>query len=442
MKDIEVLMIANRSKLKLLPDNGLPVLLNKLKSELETNRFFSVPFNGRQVIIEVCLSNINGDNLQINEILGFKQSFNNNSFVCRYCGVGGNERQSEDTIHQQDRIYDLLTEIPPNLSPAELKAQFGIMKTSIFENFNGINRFNICPPDLAHDLAEGVVLEALLLILRSMATNHLSQQAILENIAKFEPHLYEGKPEIKPDAYNSFSIKSKAVQNLEIFLKLPAIFFEVFNTSWQEYQLYRSLKEFILITFSPVITRDQALQLKTYSIEIINLLTLISNSIGNDYRIHCKVHHLTHYSNLVFRFGPLFLFSTFRFERKHQFSKNLCRKIRNTRNLAYTLHTRHQIQKAFEDKNLNFRDINFFLPLPERTTYYMNPPSNNLTKKTQFGAVDEFATFSTTSQGHLNAIQQMDFNVSDCNRSKSLHDSTILNKLTTFCIFNKANIGF
>lgn len=167
---------------------------------------------------------------------------------------------------------------------------------------------------------------------------------------------------------------------MEIFLKLPAIFFEVFNTSWQEYQLYRSLKEFILITFSPVITRDQALQLKTYSIEIINLLTLISNSIGNDYRIHCKVHHLTHYSNLVFRFGPLFLFSTFRFERKHQFSKNLCRKIRNTRNLAYTLHTRHQIQKAFEDINLNFRDINFFLLLPERTTYYMNPPSNNLVR--------------------------------------------------------------
>ncbi len=212
MKDIEVLMIANRSKLKLLPDNGIPVLLNKLKSELEVNRFFSVPFNGRQVIIEVALSNINGDNLQINEILGFKQSFNNNSFVCRYCGVGGNERQSEDTIHQQDRIYDLLTEIPPNLSPAELKAQFGIMKTSIFDNFNGINQFNICPPDLAHDLAEGVVLETLLLILRSMATNHLSQQAILEKIAKFEPHLYEGKAEIKPDVHNSFTIKSKAVQ--------------------------------------------------------------------------------------------------------------------------------------------------------------------------------------------------------------------------------------
>ncbi len=212
MKDIEVLMIANRSKLKLLPDNGLPVLLNKLKSELEANRFFSVPFNGRQVKIEVTLSNINGDNLQINEILGFKQSFNNNSFVCRYCGVGGNERQSADTIHQSDRIYDLLVELPANLSPSELKTQFGIMKTSVFENFNGINRFNICPPDLAHDLAEGVVLETLLLILRSMATNHLSQQVILEKIAKFEPHLYEGKTEIKPDVHNSFTIKSKAVQ--------------------------------------------------------------------------------------------------------------------------------------------------------------------------------------------------------------------------------------
>ncbi|KAH9406522.1 hypothetical protein TYRP_013503 [Tyrophagus putrescentiae] len=381
MKDIEVLMIANRSKLKLLPDNGLPVLLNKLKSELEASRFFSVPFNGRQVKIEVTLSNINGDNLQINEILGFKQSFNNNSFVCRYCGIGGNERQSADTIHQPDRIYDLLVELPANLSPSELKAQFGIMKTSAFENFNGINRFNICPPDLAHDLAEGVVLEALLLILRSMVTNHfMTQKVILEMIAKFGPHFYEGKAEVKPDVHNSFSIKSKAVQNLEMFLKLPAIFFDVFNTNWVEYQLYSKLKEFILISFSPVITRDQVLKLKNLSIDIINLLVEVSNSIGSDYRVHCKVHHLTHYSNLIFRFGPLFLFSTFRFERKHQFSKNLCRKIKNTRNLAYTLHTRHQIQRASEDQNLNFQNINFFSSLPERTIYLMNPPSNNLSR--------------------------------------------------------------
>lgn len=169
-------------------------------------------------------------------------------------------------------------------------------------------------------------------------------------------------------------------QNLEMFLKLPAIFFDVFNTNWVEYQPYSKLKEFILISFSPVITRDQVLKLKNLSIDIINLLVEVSNSIGSDYRVHCKVHHLTHYSNLIFRFGPLFLFSTFRFERKHQFSKNLCRKIKNTRNLAYTLHTRHQIQRASEDQNLNFQNINFFSSLPERTIYLMNPPSNNLVK--------------------------------------------------------------
>ncbi len=129
-----------------------------------------------------------------------------------------------------------------------------------------------------------------------------------------------------------------------------------------------------------MITRDQVLQLKNLSIEIIDFIIQVSNSIGGEYKIHCKVHHITHYSDLIVRFGPLFLFSTLRFERKHQFSKNLCRKIKNTRNLSYTLHTRHQIQRAFEDQNLNFRDINFFPSLPERTTYFMTPPSNNLVK--------------------------------------------------------------
>ncbi len=236
-------MIANRAKLKLLPENGLPVLLNKLKSEFESNRFVTVFYNGSPVTVEVVVSNINGDNLQINEILGFKQSFNNNAFVCRFCGITGNERQSSDTIHHPDRIYKLLFEIPPNLSPAELKTQFGVMRPFVFDNFNDINRFNICPPDLAHDLAEGVVLETLLLILRSIVTNHqLSQQNIIQMIEDYGKHLYEGKAEVKPESYNSFSIKSKAVQVSSLVIYI------LFNTTF----VFRTLKFFS--SFQPSFT--------------------------------------------------------------------------------------------------------------------------------------------------------------------------------------------
>lgn len=157
---------------------------------------------------------------------------------------------------------------------------------------------------------------------------------------------------------------------MELFLKLPAIFFNEFSSSWQEHELYSKLKTFILITFSALITREQNIRLKNLSTDILDLLKQVSASIGLEYRIHCKSHHLTHYSDLIDRFGPCFLFSTFRYERKHQFSKNLARKVKNTRNLAYTLHTRHQIQRAFEDQKLNFEDFNFFPDSPERTTYF------------------------------------------------------------------------
>lgn len=129
-----------------------------------------------------------------------------------------------------------------------------------------------------------------------------------------------------------------------------------------------------------MITKEQVLRIKTLSIAIIDDLFLVSQSIGIQFRNHCKVHHLTHYADLIERFGPLYLFSTFRFERKHQFSKNISRKVKNTKNLSYTLHTRHQIQRAFEDQQLSFSDLDFFPPEPERTIWLMNPPSDNLVK--------------------------------------------------------------
>src|SRR5699024_4496548 len=86
MRDIETLIIVNRDKLKVLGDQALTKLFERLIKDLHELPEFNFELsNGQTSKIEVAISSIIGDNLQVNEILGFKQSFNDNSFTCRYC---------------------------------------------------------------------------------------------------------------------------------------------------------------------------------------------------------------------------------------------------------------------------------------------------------------------------------------------------------------------
>lgn len=63
--------------------------------------------------------------------------------------------------------------------------------------------------------------------------------------------------------------------------------------------------------------------------------------------IPCKVHYLIHYPSLIMKFGPLSTLWAMRFEAKHQYFKDISRKIHNCKNLSRTLALRHQFLQSF-----------------------------------------------------------------------------------------------
>lgn len=76
--------------------------------------------------------------------------------------------------------------------------------------------------------------------------------------------------------------------------------------------------------------------------------------------VYCKLHTLLHYGQLVKRFGPLYQFGTFRYERKHQYGKSVARVIRCFINTSKTIHGNHQILRALTTENDEFSTTDFW----------------------------------------------------------------------------------
>lgn len=80
----------------------------------------------------------------------------------------------------------------------------------------------------------------------------------------------------------------------------------------------------------------------------------------SQYLIFSKLHTLLHYPQLVRQYGPLVLFSTLKYERKHVIFKNLSGIMKNFRNPALTFAKFHQQSLVLVLQENNFLQTDFF----------------------------------------------------------------------------------
>lgn len=175
--------------------------------------------------------------------------------------------------------------------------------------------------------------------------------------------------------------------------------------------LITNLATFTIITFSPQIEEEEANKLTSLAHEIVRLYSTLKNQyfsilheralekerkakerkqkakekaakqkgqlVSNPdesetepepkkkkgpkvYQVTAKVHHLTHYGELVKQFGPLFNYSALRWERKHQFPKKVARMMKCFRNPSFTISTRHQFLRALTDRDNDFKNVDYY----------------------------------------------------------------------------------
>ncbi len=378
---IDIYMLINKTKFDdlNLKDTNYAVF-HPMRSEIENiNRSggFRVSYSTDITFnIEVTLMSIVGDNLAIYPLLGFSGSFNPYSFTCRFCLARGRSREGSDSIQE------LCIQRPLNSDDNNLINR----SFFVFDGFCEIDRWNIAPPDIMHDLSEGVVPAIFELIVTSISTKYqldpslnrirlsINRNIIIDSFESFS--YFEGQPTLKwvsLPGKNGFKLSGSALQKTEAFLKMEAIFIDILNYQWPEYRLYKALREFVLLAFAQNPTSPDIRKFVTLAHEIMALCRTIQPEIS----IYCKLHHLCHYGDLTNLFGPLYLYSTFRYERIHQFGKRVMRSSKNFINLAVTINKKHQKERAEYLDRSHFKNTNLFeVPENNPNPVFTNEPQN------------------------------------------------------------------
>lgn len=146
-EDISILLLVNRKKLQNLSlKDQFGALFRNIRDEimvLNNNGLVATDSNENKHTIQVTISTILGDNLGIYQFLGFGCSFQNRSFICRFCSAKGKSRSETDIDIQELFSRKKLIKNPSQEDYAEI----GVRSSFALDNVGGINRWNVSPPD-------------------------------------------------------------------------------------------------------------------------------------------------------------------------------------------------------------------------------------------------------------------------------------------------------
>ncbi|XP_055855364.1 uncharacterized protein LOC129918693 [Episyrphus balteatus] len=305
-------------------------------------------------IIKLIPCLITGDNLGLNSLLGFTESFNSLHY-CRFCRCSKENMKSlliEDGTHlRNESNYD--EDI--NIGNAKIT---GIKENSIWNSLNNFHVVDNLSADCMHDLLEGVCHYDLSIILKSfiLKYKYFSLPQLNRRIEIFN----FGSVTQKPPLFNSDSLsknkfKLSASEMYIIITHLSLLVGDLVENSCPEWKLYLLLREIILFVFRKRHHIHSTEYLKKIIADHNSLYILISES-----HLKPKFHFLLHYPRIVQNIGPIVAVNSMRFEAKHQTFKK-CGYISNNRiNILKTMNVKHQYKISNLILNYNELCLNFY----------------------------------------------------------------------------------
>ncbi|KAL1448461.1 hypothetical protein WDU94_000542 [Cyamophila willieti] len=293
-----------------------------------------------------------GDNLGLNGILGFVESFSAN-YCCRFCSANKAEIQ---TLLEEDlsllRSSDSYAQDLANNDPK----QSGIKEKSIWLDLKGFNIFQHVAVDFLHDFLEGVCRYTLsVVVMRLVDSKLVTLDTLISKIDSFD---YGPDNSSKPTNAilkegSSIRIKTSAAEMLTLVRYLPLIAGSYVPEDNDFWSLLLSLRELLDKLMSPRIYKSTVDQCRG----LIRDFLLEYKTVAKK-PLTPKFHFLIHYPRIMGLFGPLTQLWTMRFEAKHRVSKIAARTSSSRVNICKTVAIRNQLtlNHIFLKEN-PFRDL-------------------------------------------------------------------------------------
>ena len=326
---------------------GLDAILRPIVEELkglETDgiRITSPDFQG---VVKCTIAQVVGDNLGLNAILGYIESFSGHH-VCRWCSVERTVLRtmtSEDSVLMRSRAshQDDLKIGNPTLT--------GLKRDSFLNNLKFYHVTDNVAPDVMHDILEGIGPYEVKLILNSLIeNNHLTLDKLNYRITSFDYGFADkcNKPSVisKHDLRNiDGAMRQSATQSWCLLRLLPLMVGDLVPHGCKEWHLLLLLLSCMELLFLPTLTQP-AVQYLGKIIEEHHTLFL---ELFPHRHLRPKHHFMIHYPSAIQKLGPLVQYWAMRFEAKHGFFKRISHVTCNFKNICKTMAFRHQMMQCY-----------------------------------------------------------------------------------------------
>ena len=296
----------------------------------------------QQVYFECCL--VLGDNLGMNGLLGFVESFSAN-FFCRLCNASSSDAKWM-TAENKNKIR---TEVNYE-SDLEIKdsSRTGIKEPCVFHKIDGFHIAHNISADIMHDVFEGVANYCLVNILKDFISDKryplFTLDVLNDRIELFDYGILEKSnkpPLISEDHIKANKIKMSAAEIACFIRYFGFMAGDLIPEDDERWELYTSLRRIIDIISSPKITKSHIHLLEYYITEHLTLYIKLYGALKP------KHHNMTHYPRILLENGPFINFWSMRYEAKHRNFKLTASNTSCSKNLLKTLAVKNQLKYAY-----------------------------------------------------------------------------------------------
>lgn len=346
---LHVIQLALLCKVSDVQRCGYESILSPLLKDLQTleqDGIFIETLGQRVQGTVLCVA---ADNLAAHGLAGFVQSFRG-QYVCRFCCCPTDRIQISEVSEgefsmRKKETHDLHVQ---KVVQEENVAHLGVVGecplSKALQHFHTVTGF---PPDILHDLFEGVVPVELALCIREMIRRKYFTLEYLNTKIRTFPYQHFDKidkPQPIPKSFVAkLSIGGNGHENSALLRLLPLMIGSKVPEGDETWDIIMNLKEIVQLVLSPSFTEESLQYLQTKISDHRQAL----KAVFPDFNLRPKHHYIEHYPELIKCFGPLVHLWTMRFEGKHRFFKRVMHDTQNFKNVLKTLANRHQSMMLF-----------------------------------------------------------------------------------------------
>lgn len=335
---------------------GLNPVLEKIVNDIKILEKEGIFIESLNTSLKGTLVSLAFDNLGGNILFGMNESFNAN-YYCRICTIRKEDAQKVCTVDDNLlRTFESFIHLSNQLHYANSNTInfLGIKNKSPLFNltyFKPCENLNI---DAMHDFLEGICQRDLNLFFNFCDKNKIvTLHELNDKIQAFDFGLHNRSnlPSVINLNKKSNTVGQRAAQTLCLIIHLPIILRDVIpklNQNFNKWKVVLLVITMLKIVLAPKITNNMLNELERTTKEHHELLM-------KEYSVSLipKDHIIIHYVMIIKKMGPPRTLWTMRYESKHGYLKDLANKLKNFKDIAYTLSVRHQKNMMFLWKNKN-----------------------------------------------------------------------------------------